>query len=130
MKTVPAIKIKSLLDLFEILPENERIIVDVVRQIVLENLPATCKEKIAYNVPFFYGKKGICLIWPAAIPGGGIREGVLLGFWQGNKLRDTDHYLSRGSNKKIFYRIFLSADEIEEDKIVKLLKEAVRMDSL
>lgn len=130
MKTNSPIKIKSLLDLFEVLPENERIIVDVLRQIILENLPASCKEKISYNVPFFYGRKGICIIWPSTIPRGGIKEGVLLGFWYGNKLNDADNYLSRGSNKQIFYRIFKSPEEIDEDAIVKLLKEAVKIDGL
>jgi hypothetical protein len=130
MKTNSSIKIKSLFELFEVLPENERIIADVLRQIILENLPTTCKEKISYNVPFFYGKKGICIIWPAAIPRGGIKEGVLLGFWYGNKLNDVDNYLSRGSNKQIFYRIFKSPEEIDEDAIVKLLREAVRIDGL
>lgn len=130
MKTNSPIKIKSLLDLFEVLPENERIIVDVLRQIILENLPASCKEKISYNVPFFYGRKGICIIWPSTIPRGGIKEGVLLGFWYGNKLNDVDNYLSKGNNKQIFYRIFKSPEEIDEEAIVKLLKEAVKIDGL
>jgi Domain of unknown function (DU1801) len=124
------IKIKSFLHLYEVLPENERIIVDVLRQIIVEHLPTTCKEKISYNVPFFYGKRGICIIWPATIPRGGIKEGVLLGFWYGNKLNDTDKYLTHGSNKQVFYKIFKSADEIDENVIVKLLREAVRVDEL
>ncbi|MEI9807929.1 MAG: hypothetical protein WDO16_08700 [Bacteroidota bacterium] len=49
----------------------------------------------------------------AAVPRGGIKEGVLLGFWQGNKLRDTDHYLKKGTNKKVYYRIFRSPEEID-----------------
>lgn len=128
MKQKFPVKIKSLLQLFEILSSEERIIVDVLRQIILENLPARCKEKISYNVPYFYGKKGICIIWPASIPRGGIKEGVLLGFWYGNKLIDEDRYLTHGSNKQIFYKIFKSAEEINEEAIVKLLKEAVRID--
>ena len=128
MRLRPAIKIKSVLNLYEILPENERIITDVLRQIITENLPATCKEKISFNVPFFYGKKGICIIWPATIPRGGIKKGVLLGFWYGNKLKDTDHYLTHGTNKKIFYKIYNSFEEIDEKAIVKLLKEAVDLD--
>ena len=70
-------KINNLPDLFAILPENKRIIVDVLRQIILESLPAHFKEKISYNVPFFYGNKGICIIWPSTIPRGGIKKGVL-----------------------------------------------------
>ena len=130
MKTRSTSKISSLLHLFDRLPEHERIIVDVLRQIVLENLPPYCKEKLAFNVPYFYGNRGICIIWPASIPRGGIKQGVLLGFWQGNKLDDEDSYLTRGTNKKVFYKIFKDVDEIDETAIVKLLKEAVRVDRI
>ena len=128
MKLNSSIKIKSLIHLYEILPENERIIVDVLRQIIIHYLPSTCKEKISYNVPFFYGKKSICIVWPSTIPRGGIKKGVLLGFWYGNKLKDVDNYLTHGSNKQIFYKIFYDADDINEKAIAKLLKEAVRLD--
>ena len=130
MKPDSSLKIKSLVQLFEILPENERIITDVLRQIILENLPGYCREKISYNVPFFYGKKRICNIWPSTIPRGGIKEGVLLGFWYGNRLNDIDDYLTHGTNKQIFYKIFKSPEEIDEPAIVKLLKEALRIDRL
>jgi hypothetical protein len=126
MNIVP--KFKSLIDFLEFLPEEERIIVDVLREIIKENLPANCKEKLSYNVPFFYGKKGICIIWPSTIPRGGIKNGVLLGFWYGCKLKDEDNYLKQGTNKQIFYKIYLSADEIDEKAIVKLLKDAVELD--
>ena len=129
MKLNAGIKIRSVLHLYEVLPDEERIIVDVLRQIITEQLPANCKEKISYNVPFFFGNKGICIIWPSAIPRGGIKKGVLLGFWYGNKISDTDNYLTHGSNKQIFYKIFYSADDINEKTIVKLLKEAVKLDN-
>lgn len=122
-----SITIKSYTHLFELLPENERIIVDVLRQIILEALPG-CKEKIAYNVPFFYGKKRICLIWPATIPRGGIKQGVLLGFWHGNKLKDANNYLAHGTNKQVFYKIYYSPEEINEKAIKKLLREAAKID--
>ena len=125
---VPA-RIRSLIQLYEILTAEERIIVDVLRQIILETLPAYCKERISYNVPFFYGQKGICIIWPASVPRGGIKTGVLLGFWHGNKLNDSDGYLTKGSNKQVFYRIFKSAEEIDEEAIKRLLREALKLDS-
>ncbi|NOU16253.1 MAG: hypothetical protein HOO91_01660 [Bacteroidales bacterium] len=128
MKFDSSIKIKSLYQLYEILPEDERIIVDVLRQIVKENLPSNCKEKISYNVPFFYGRRGICIIWPSTIPRGGVKSGVLLGFWYGNRLIDIDNYLTHGTNKQIFYKIYNSVDEIDEEAIVKLLREAVKLD--
>jgi hypothetical protein len=121
-------KIRSLVQLYELLPENERVITDVLRQIVTDNLPAYCKEKISYNVPFFYGRKGICIIWPATIPRGGIKHGVLFGFWYGCKLKDTNNYLTHGTNKQIFYKIYYSPKDINSRAIIKLLKEAVKFD--
>lgn len=126
--TTNNIKIKTLLQLYDAIPEHERIIVDVLRAIITEQLPAYCKEKISYQVPYFYGHKGICIIWPSAIPRGGIKKGVLLGFWYGNKLKDTDNYLTHGTNKQIFYKIYHNVEEINVKAIVKLLKEAVRAD--
>ena len=122
-------KIKSILQFYDAIPEHERIMVDVLRAIITENLPAYCKEKISYQVPFFYGQKGICIIWPSAIPRGGIKKGVLLGFWYGNKLTDADNYLMHGTNKQIFYKIYNDVEEINVKAIVKLLKEAAKLDS-
>jgi hypothetical protein len=121
-------KIKSLLQLYDVIPEHERIIVDVLRAIITEQLPAYCKEKISYQVPYFYGHKGICIIWPSAIPRGGIKKGVLLGFWYGNKLADADNYLTHGTNKQIFYKIYNDVEEINVKAVVKLLKQAVKVD--
>ncbi|NML22289.1 DUF1801 domain-containing protein [Pseudoflavitalea sp. G-6-1-2] len=122
-------KIKNLVELFSLLPEEEKIIVDVLRQIIIETLPEYCREKISYNVPFFYGNKGICIIWPSTIPGGGIKKGVLLGFWHGNKLADEDGFLLHGTNKQVFYKIYQTPEEIDDAPIIKLLKEAIRLDS-
>lgn len=52
----------------------------------------------------------------------------MLGFCQGNKLKDTDRYLTHGSNKQVYYKIFQSADEIDMNAIVSILKEAVETD--
>lgn len=123
------LKFQSFVEFWDYLPEDERLIVDILRQIILENLPAYCREKLAYNVPFYYGKRRICLIWPGSVPWGGIREGVLLGFCQGNKLADPEGYLHRGTNKQVYYKIYHSVDEINEKAIVSLLKEAVIYDA-
>ncbi|MBK8503591.1 MAG: DUF1801 domain-containing protein [Saprospiraceae bacterium] len=124
----PKIKIHSLIHLMDMISDEERIIVDVLRQIILETLPSYCKEKISYNVPFFYGKRGICIIWPSSIPRGGIKQGVLIGFWYGNRLEDRDGYLERGTNKQIYYKIYQNPEEIKEKALVKLLREAVKID--
>lgn len=122
------LKFQSLVEFWDYLPENERIIADVLRQIIRENLPSNCQEKLAYNVPYYYGNRRICMIWPASIPMGGIRSGVLLGFSQGNKLADSENYLTHGTNKQVYYKIYHSVDEIDEPAIVTLLKEATEID--
>lgn len=123
------LRIQSYYQLLDLLPETERLIVEVLKQIILENLPSNCKEKIAYNVPYFYGKKGIAIIWPATIPRGGIKSGVLLGFWQGYLLEDVHQYLTHGTNKKVFYKIYQSVEEIDVKAIERLIKEAVELDA-
>lgn len=119
---------RSWVELWEWLPEDQRIITDVLRQIVSASLPSYCTEKLTNNVPYFFGKRRICLIWPGAVPGGGIKKGVLFGFSYGNRLPDKDHYLDHGTNKRIFYKIYHNPDEIDADAVIRLLKEAVEID--
>jgi hypothetical protein len=102
--------------------------VDVLRQIVLENLPQDTVERFAWNVPCYYGKRQICIIWPASVPRGGIKTGVLFGFSKGFMLKDRAEYLTRGTNKVIYYKIYRSVDEIDEQAITSLLNEAVKLD--
>jgi hypothetical protein len=121
-------KIKSLVQLYQLITYEERVITDVLRQIIQETIPEYCKEKISYNVPFFYGNKSICLIWPATVPRGGIKQGVLFAFWYGYLLPDKIGFLKSGTNKQIFYKIFTSADEIVEEDIKSILLEAIELD--
>lgn len=121
-------RFKSFLEFWEYLPEEHRITVDVLRQITRKHLPHYCTEKLTNNVPYFFGKKRICMIWPASIPGGGVKRGVLFGFSYGNRLQDADQYLDHGKNKRIFYKIFQSPEEINYESLVSLLHEAVALD--
>ncbi len=123
------LKIRTLAELYGRLPDEERMITDILRQILIEHLPQDCKEKISFNVPFFYRNRGICIIWPASIPEGGFKSGVLLGFWHGNKINDTQRYLTRGNNKQVFYKIYENAEDIKPEALKILLKEAIRTDN-
>lgn len=69
------------------------------------------------------------MIWPASVPRGGVASGVLLGFSQGNRLADIDRYLKHGTNRVVFYKIYQNVAEIDERAIVKLIDEAVMLDS-
>lgn len=122
------IKFRSLIELFESLPEDEAVLTDVLRQITTETLNGYGKEKLSYNVPFFYGNRSICLIYPASVPRSGVKSGVLFGFWYGNRLKDESSYLEHGTNKQIFYKIYQSVDEIDIPALTALIKEAVELD--
>lgn len=115
-------------EFFERLNENEKIITEVLRDIIHETLLPHCKEKISYGVPYFYGNKGVCILWPASIPRGGVKEGVLFGIWYGNRLTKNISYLDKGSNKQIFYKIFKTPDEINIKKVKSVLQEALGVD--
>jgi hypothetical protein len=121
-------KFWSLMELFEFLPREEALILDVLREITIEALKGYGKEKLSFNVPFFYGNRSICLIYPASVPRSGIKKGVLYGFWHGNRLKDGNHYLTHGTNKQIFYKIYCSADEIDHEALVNVINEAVELD--
>jgi len=121
-------RFQNIEDIFDAIPAEEWLILDVLRGFVKDKLPPYCKEKISYNVPYFYGNRGICIIWPATIPRGGIKEGVLFGFWQGYKLKDVDNYLTKGTNKKVFYKIYKSVEEIKLEALDKLICEAILVD--
>ena len=121
---------KTFVEFWEALPDDERIIVDVLRQIILQNLPEGYSEKVGKSVPFYSGKKRVCVLWPASVPRGGVRKGVLLGFCQGYRLKNPNGYIYSGTNKRIYYRIIKSVDEIDEKEIVLLLSEAIELDRM
>jgi uncharacterized protein YdeI (YjbR/CyaY-like superfamily) len=123
-------KFQSLTQLWSYLPDHERLITDILRQVIIENLPKNYKEKLAWNVPCYYVNKRIAIIWPASIPGGGVKEGVLLGFSQGYKLKDRHNYLEHGTNKRIYYRIIKTVEDIDVEAITDLTKEALKLDSI
>lgn len=104
MKFDPTIKLRSLLNLYEILPENERIITDVLRQIIKENLPATCKERISYNVPFFMERKVFVLFGRLLFPGAELKKVSCWDFGMATNLRILTISLLMVPTNKYFTR--------------------------
>jgi hypothetical protein len=41
----------------------------------------------------------------------------------------VDNFLTHGTNKQIFYKIYQTPEEINDKPIIKLLKEAIKLDS-
>lgn len=123
------VRFKTIPELLDFIPDNQRIITEKLRELILEELPR-CKEKLSFNVPFYFGNKHICLIWPGAVPWGKkTKEGVELGFAKGYLLPD-DGYLLKGNRKYIYIKTFYSISEINEHKIRSLLQQALEIDEM
>jgi hypothetical protein len=54
---------------------------------------------------------------------------VLFGIWQGYLIPDKNNYLDHGTNKRIFYKIFLQPEDIDEAEIKNVLQEALVVDA-
>lgn len=116
---------QSLEDLLAYLPQEEYQLVQALRSLVRSCLPEA-REKLAYNVPFYYYHARICYIWPASVPWGGLRQGVCLGFCQGALLRDEIHYLER--RKETAIKVFKHLADIDESLVKAYLYEAIELD--
>ena len=113
-------------DFLAYLPPEELDMVELLRSIILECIP-DCKEKLAYNVPFYYRYSRICFIWPGSVPWGKTKEGVEMGFCKGHLLSDSS-YLNVGNRKEVFIKTFQNSKEINTGKLRALLYEAVLID--
>lgn len=127
MSNIQQTKFKSLGEFLDFLPPNEFTIVEHLRSIIFEELP-DCKEKLAYNVPFYYRHSRICFIWPASVPWGGVDDGVALGFCKGNLLSDEIGYLEKQDRKEVRTKTFTSEKQIERDLLRSYLLEAKKID--
>jgi Domain of unknown function (DU1801) len=117
------IKFRNVGDFLDGLPENELVIIEILRELILESIP-NCKEKLAYNVPFYYRHSRVVFIWPASVPWGSVKNGVALGFCKGTRLFDLD----TTDKKSVGRKVFTSAKGIDTNEIRQLLYEAVLLD--
>lgn len=117
------IKFKNVNDFLESLPDHELELVEILRDLILESIP-DCKEKLAYNVPFYYRHSRVVFIWPASVPWGSIESGVALGFCKGAQLFNLDTEEKRSIGRKVF----MSTKDININEIRHLLYEAVLLD--
>ena len=109
------------------LPEDELMIVELLRELIFESIPDV-KEKLAYNVPFYYRYSRICFIWPGSVPWGNTKkQGVDFGFCKGHLLSDP-LYLEKGERKEVYIKTFYTPEEINRNVTRQLLYEAAIMD--
>ncbi len=117
---------KTFQDFYEKVGDQESIMVDLLREIILETEP-NFREKISYGVPYYFLNSRVCFIWPAAVKWGP-KKGVLLGFCKGAHLDDFDDLLNTEGRKEIGTITYLKPDEIQADKIKELIFQALLVD--
>ncbi|KIA85196.1 DUF1801 domain-containing protein [Flavobacterium sp. AED] len=101
MGNTQGIQFNTIEEFLDYLTEDEREIVLFLRKIILECIP-NCKEKLAYNVPFYYRHSRICYIWPASIPWGKVEQGVAIGFCKGTSFLDETFETTKFTSKVTF----------------------------
>jgi hypothetical protein len=117
----------SVNELLDTLPPNELKLVVLLRNLILQSIPGA-KEKLSYNVPYYFRHSRTCFIWPGSVPWGKtIKQGVTLGFCKGHLLTDPS-YLETGNRKEVFAKTFYSTKDIDRASVQQLLCEAVVID--
>lgn len=121
------VDLRTVGEFLDYLPPNELKIVERLRELVIGCIP-DAKEKLSYNVPFYYRHARIVFIWPGSVAWGKTqKQGVELGFCRGHLLSDPS-YLNTGNRKEVYIKTFYSTKEIEADTVRQLLYEAVVID--
>lgn len=126
MKFQP-VQFRDIEELFAWLPDKEKDITLAIRDIILNVIPHA-KEKLAYNVPFYYGKSRICFIWPGSVPWGTTKEGVAIGLCKGYLIEDPFELMEKGNRKEVTMKTFYSVRDIPVKELRFLLSEAARID--
>ena len=128
MNPIQKLKFHSVDEFLEYLPHHERMIVDRLRTIILDCMTEG-KEKLSYNVPYYFLHARVCFIWPASVPWGNVKkDGVLLGFCNGHVMRDELNYLEKGNRKQVYVKTFTDVSEIDTDLVRTYLFEALGVD--
>ena len=107
---------------YDALPEHERITALVLRELIFETLPGVT-EKLSWGAPFYFGSRSLCYIWPASVPWGKLDAGVALGFTRA-QLLDHGGYLSHTPGSQLGRRVYLVPEEIDVGRVQRLLREA------
>jgi hypothetical protein len=119
MGNTQGIEFKEVNELLDYLPEHELEIVLFLRKIILECMP-DCKEKLAYNVPFYYRHSRICYIWPATIPWDKMSKSVAIGFCKGDSFLDETFETTKFS--------YNSVDKVDIALLKEQIYEAILID--
>ena len=129
-RKMQSVSFRNVGEMLAYLPEDELVMVEHLRELVLETIPGLT-EKLSFNVPFFSGNRALCFIWPGSIPWGSkTTAGVEFGFNQANLLIDERNYLHKGKRNQVFSRRFYFPEEIDDQILRELLLQADEIDGM
>jgi hypothetical protein len=120
------------------LPQEERLIFQYLRNLILETEPRL-QEKMNYGVPYFVRNRMVCFIWPVSAPNAPTAKNqtlndtiVSLGFCHGNKLSNEQVILLSEGRKQVYIVRLRSMDELRmlEKPITEILQEAILLDEM
>ena len=128
-KKMQEVDFRSIDEFLAFLPEEELVIVERLRNLVFYCLP-DAREKLSFNVPYYYHHRNFCFIWPASVTWGKKKtyEGVRFGFAYGNQIADKTGYLEKGGRKQIYWKDFTSIKEIDVEILQAYIYEAIYID--
>lgn len=80
-------------------------------------------------MPYYYGNRRICFIWPSSIPWGNVKkDGVLLGFCYGNQIEDELNFLEKGERKQVYMKTYFQKEDIHDGMLRSYLYKAAEID--
>lgn len=122
------VEFQTIEEFLDYLPERERAIVDILREIIMDCMP-DCTERLSYNVPYYYRHSRVCFIWSASVPWGKVKlDGVQLGFCKGFLLNDEINFLEKGNRKEVYVKTYFHPNDIDADVLKAYLFEAIVVD--
>lgn len=110
------------------LPQPEPQLVLYFHELIMELVPGI-EQRFTYGAPFYYLTKRLFYIWPASVPWGGLKSGVMLGFCVGTQLSNDDHYLQGEDKKTVRHVIYssLKAAQSDVDRIKLAIFESIEV---
>lgn len=114
-------------DFFYDLPETEKVIVEQLRDIVLDTAP-DFEERLSYGVPYYFLNSRVCFIWPSSVKPGP-KSGVVLGFCRGHLLSNEQELLEKEGRKEVYMITFHSPGEIQPEVLREIIYEAILVDA-
>ncbi|WP_066627855.1 DUF1801 domain-containing protein [Labilibacter marinus] len=128
MNKYQPVNFHSVEDFLNFLPEEELKVVEFLRQVIKSCMPF-CKEKLSYNVPYYYINKRVLFIWPSSVPWGKVKkEGVMLGFCKGYLIPDEIGFLEKGNRKEVYAKTYFKTQDIDVDLLKSYIYSAIELD--